>query len=270
MRYVERAPGPPLDRHVRCVWTLAGRAAAASAPPEPVIPDGCAEIVLNVGDPFIEVRDGTGREQPRAMVVGQTSGPTLLRPGVATRMVGIRLHPWGGPALLGVPMGDLTDRFLPLDAIAPGLGELHERLAALPEPEWIPATFRHLRRVVTAEPAGGLARPIVSWIRERDGRLTVRELADRLGASRRTVERVMRRDVGLSPTVFARILRVQAAIRRLRASERPVLGRIALEAGYYDQPHFCREFRRLTTLSPSEFLARERGITEAFLESEAV
>lgn len=270
MRYVERAPGPPLDRHVRCVWTLTGRAHAADAAPEPVIPDGCAEIVLNVGDPFVEVRDGAGREQPRALVVGQTSGPTLLRPGAETRILGIRLHPWGGPALLGVPMGDLTDRFLPLDTIAPALDELHERLAALSEPEWIPATFRHLRRVAADEPAGGMARPIVARIRERDGRVTVTELADRLGASRRTVERVMRREVGLPPTVFARILRVQAAIRRLRAAERPVLGRVALEAGYYDQPHFCREFRSLTTFSPSEFLARERGMTEAFLESEPI
>lgn len=270
MRYEERAPGPPLDRYVRCVWTLAGRADAGDTPPEPVIPDGCAEVVLNIGDPFVEFRDGTGREQPRAMVVGQTSGPTLLSPGPETRIIGIRLHPWGGPALLGVPMGDLTDRFVPLDALVPGLGELHERLAGLPEAEWIAATFRHLGRSVADEPAGDQARPLVRWIREREGRVTVMELADRLGASRRTVERVMRREVGLPPTVFARILRVQAAIRRLRAFERPVLGRIALEAGYYDQPHFCREFRSLTTLTPSEFLARERGMTEAFLESEPI
>jgi AraC-like DNA-binding protein len=76
----------------------------------------------------------------------------------------------------------------------------------------------------------------------------------------------MREHVGLAPRDFRRIVRVQDAIRRLRGAPARRLGRIALEAGYFDHAHFCREFRRTTGVSPSAFLARERPLTEAFLE----
>lgn len=266
MRYHEHAPPPALSRHVRCVWTLAADAAFGAAAPEPVIPDGCAEIVLNLGDPYASVVDGAEEVQPRAMVVGQITAPLLLRPTGRTRLVGIRLLPWGGPALWRAPMAELRDRWVDAGDVLPGLRELLDRLASLREEDRAGAAATFLASRLRPDSARALAPAIVRRIGASGGRTSVRQTARALHVTRRTVERVMRDSVGLAPRDFARILRVQRAIGRLRRTAQPVLGRVALEAGYYDHAHFCREFRRFTTLSPSEFLAHERALTDAFLE----
>ncbi|HMV70392.1 MAG TPA: helix-turn-helix domain-containing protein, partial [Myxococcota bacterium] len=52
--------------------------------------------------------------------------------------------------------------------------------------------------------------------------------------------------VGLSPKVIARITRFQAALRSLMRDPGVSLADVALEAGYFDQAHFIRDFRRMT------------------------
>ena len=78
----------------------------------------------------------------------------------------------------------------------------------------------------------------------------VHRVAGALGLSERSLHRELVHWAGLPPKALARIFRMQAAMRHLRAG-RMRLPAIALEAGYADQPHMTRELRRLTGLTPS-------------------
>jgi AraC-like DNA-binding protein len=42
---------------------------------------------------------------------------------------------------------------------------------------------------------------------------------------------------------------------------------IAADVGYFDQSHLVRDFRDIVGVTPSAFAARERTITDAFIES---
>jgi AraC-like DNA-binding protein len=53
---------------------------------------------------------------------------------------------------------------------------------------------------------------------------------------------------------MARIIRFDRALRLLQSSEGQTLADVVFEAGYYDQPHMNREFRRFTGGSPGDFL----------------
>jgi len=105
-------------------------------------------------------------------------------------------------------------------------------------------------------------------IQDDDGVPSVRTLAARLGRSVRSVQRSFAQDVGLGPKSIVRIVRVQRALRLARA--RPTLSwtSIAAAAGYYDQPHFVREFRELVGMLPSEFRADAESLTTSFVEAE--
>ena len=57
---------------------------------------------------------------------------------------------------------------------------------------------------------------------------------------------------GLTPGAYLRSLRLEAARRALLETDRP-LTEIAFDAGFFDQAHFTRAFRRAIGLPPAAF-----------------
>ena len=88
-------------------------------------------------------------------------------------------------------------------------------------------------------------------------------LADRIGCTRRSLERAFRSSTGLAPAAYLRLLRIDECLPRLRARTAR-LATIAADAGYADQAHFSREFRRIVGISPSEY-RNEQGVRTPLL-----
>ncbi len=86
----------------------------------------------------------------------------------------------------------------------------------------------------------------------RRGDVSIAELARRSGTHTRTLVRLFDHAVGLSPKRFARIVRLQAALRALPAGGS--WAGVALELGYCDQAHFIREVRELFGTTPREIM----------------
>ena len=106
MRYREIKPSTPLQSFVECFWTLAGDRALESSPPERILPDGCVELILNFGEPFLQHVAGERRRQPRNFIVGQMRGPVLISASGAVRLLGIRFQPGGTGPFLDVPANE--------------------------------------------------------------------------------------------------------------------------------------------------------------------
>ncbi len=60
--------------------------------------------------------------------------------------------------------------------------------------------------------------------------------------------------VGLTPRLYVRVQRFQKVLR-LMQQQAPSLADIAFEAGYSDQPHFNRDFRSFSGLTPEQYRA---------------
>jgi AraC family transcriptional regulator len=103
------------------------------------------------------------------------------------------------------------------------------------------------------------AREIVeSCYRER---LTVAAIAEQAGAHRVTLARGFRAHFHQSVAERIRELRIRDACHALATSEQP-LSEIAAEAGFCDQAHFTRAFRRLIGMAPGEFRRQHIGATK--------
>jgi len=62
--------------------------------------------------------------------------------------------------------------------------------------------------------------------------------------------------VGVAPKIFSRIGRFQRALTLAKQDESLDWPQLALDCGYFDQPHLIREFVSLSGLSPRELLQR--------------
>jgi len=116
-----------------------------------------------------------------------------------------------------------------------------------------------VRRVAVARPAVGRDRRIERAVRlfeqQHPKTMSMEEAVEAAGLSRYQFFRRFRAAVGISPHQYLLRCRLDHA-RQLILSEgqRRSLADIATEAGFYDQAHLCRHFRRIFGYSPGHLL----------------
>ncbi len=250
------APAAALRPWVEGYWAIEG---AAGGPSECVLPDGCCEIVFDLGDPFRRVRaDGSTETQPRALVAGQIDGALELVATGRIELFGIRFAPHGAYPFLRLPIDSLLNSTPALGDAAPRL----ERalLAALESaPDDVGARVRALDaallRALDGRAGVGDARVAegVRRIARSRGTLKIDALARHVGLGARQLERLFLREVGLGPKRLARIQRFQALVKAAATEEVASWAALAAELGFSDQAHLVREFRAFAGVSPGHW-----------------
>lgn len=255
--YREMAPPPSLQPLVACFWTSRADAPLAGVHRHRVLPDNCSDFIFDLGD----VDPGSARAQrSRSYWVGTMRTAMVVEHTGRIDMLGVRFRPGVAAAVMGIPAHELTDKIVALDAVARCVADIVDRLGeatvggrgpiiAHAVSEWLGRTGR----VPDARVGRAGAR-----IGATGGRIRIDELAEEVGLSTRQLERAFRREVGISPKEAARVARLQRAAQFIGTCE-VSLSTAALRAGYHDQSHMTREFRRLAGVTPARY-ATERGV----------
>jgi AraC-like DNA-binding protein len=92
------------------------------------------------------------------------------------------------------------------------------------------------------------------------GRARIDLLVDRSGLSARHFQRRFTAQIGLSPKLYARTIRFDAALTAHRQDPARPWTEIVHEAGYFDQAHFVRECHALVRATPSQFIGDWQNI----------
>lgn len=260
---------PPAVRpFVECVWTIT----APSGPrtPERIVPDGCPELIVHLGDPFARRFGSRWIAQPRVFFVGTLSRPWLLRPGRRVDTVGIRFRAGEARGVLPVAMAEARDREIPLAGIV-GLAATRTLVASLrdaptPAARFAAAIAWTAKRVAEAPPRTRDVAPAVAVIRDGGGRQRIEDVAATIGWSRRRLERAFVRELGIRPKVYSRIVRLNAVLATLGEEERRHAVDVALDAGYFDQAHLLRDFRLLAGRTPRSGRAGDGPMARHFTD----
>jgi AraC-like DNA-binding protein len=87
-------------------------------------------------------------------------------------------------------------------------------------------------------------------IYQRKGNIRITELSAQLNISQSPLEKRFRKIVGASPKKFASIVRFKNILRRDLDSP---LTETGYDAGFYDQSHFIKEFKKFTGDTPEDY-----------------
>lgn len=260
MRYREWAPPPALRDQVEAFWALSGEGSSAGES-QRIVPDGCAELILNFADPVIQETGGPAR-QPALMFVGQITGPWQIRPTGRVDLLGVRFRPSGAAGLTPVPQHELVNRSVPLADVA---GPIARRMSAVFEAEDGAARLAGLSDVLTAslDRRESVVASSADAIVRYWGMIPIGKLAAGAGLGARQLERRFLDEVGMTPKRLARISRFQ---RVFQAIERRPIGwtRVAVECGYYDSSHLVRDFHEFAGEAPSRAVRAGEELTLAF------
>jgi AraC-like DNA-binding protein len=195
-------------------------------------------------------------------VVSGLSTTTLSGDGWA---VGLMCAPAAGHLLTGTPMAAYTDRYVDVAEVLGAAGQDLTRqvravMAGDPRSPGahtaaMAAFADALRPHLPVDAEGTLVNDVVAFVESRSDVTRVAQVCDEFDLSERALQRLVHRRLGLTPKWLIQRRRLQEAAERLRTEAAP-LSDVAAVLGYADQPHFIRDFSRVTGMTPGEFASR--------------
>jgi AraC-like DNA-binding protein len=225
-------------------------------------------LVLGFGDGLdvYEGEVGSPRRRLDGFVVGNQMRSSMT--GVAGHQLGVQveLSPRGAAALFG-DVSELNDAVLTVEEAFGAAGDrLLERVADTSSwAERLRLLDHEFGRLASSSVTGaddGALSSDVGWLRRQlaasHGALRVEPLMDETGWSRRHVTERFRRQLGVSPKSYARLLRFEharALLSELPSAPERSVADVAIAAGYYDQSHLTRDFTALAGTTPGAFVA---------------
>lgn|SRR6266542_426730 len=270
VEYRSLSPHPDLFSTVECVWFARGPAIPRRM--ERILPDGCVELIVHLGEPFRRRLDACFELQPSAFVVGPFTSALLVAPPETVATMGVRLRPGWAGAVLGAPASALTDSVARFEEIWGRAGSLfdEELRGKSTDQERAGLALHFLRRRLSGRHRGedSIVTTAVRSMLSRHERLRVTSLARALGISRRQLERRFVAAVGLPPRSFARLARFQRALHLRARGQAAGWADLAQAAGYADQAHFIREFRAFAGTTPEAYAREERDLAGQFVTGE--
>lgn len=170
----------------------------------------------------------------------------------------VRLRPTGLHQIFGMPMTHFTDAAVEAEHLF-GFSEassLHQRLEAAKSLAGRAAIMdRALLSHLRPRPPSLLATAI-HRLRASHGGASLRDLEKESGLSARQFRRAFKAEVGASPKLYGRIVRLNAAVDAKLAAPATSWTEIAHEYGWFDQAHLDKDFAALAGASPTEFVRR--------------
>jgi AraC-like DNA-binding protein len=251
-------PSRPLSPYVRSYWHFQCETRLLAPQDEYMHPLGRFGIGFNFGDPLLldsqplvepVFLDGTNTISRKMSFLGQVE------------LFGVSFHEGSAFSILGIPLIELQNSTSLLDVL--NRTDLLNLYARLREAKSLPLRIHWLEDWLLSRLSNGkdldkLVLASLGRLQTGKGQLSIPQLSDQFSISQRQLERLYQNHVGVSPKQYARLLKVEAARLALRKMNKNSSVDLALELGFYDQPHFIREFSSVIGLTPYAYMNRKR------------
>jgi hypothetical protein len=227
-----RRPVSSLRPYLGCFWSIATTPGTHLR----TLPDACTTVA-------VECRRG---QRPQCFLVGPRLTPADRAPGAGHLVFGVRLQPGVAFALTRRPVHQIVDRQTLLAEMLPDdISQMERRLASAARTK---ERFDTLEEFLLQRLDGVQIDPRVEKARlqaeQCSGQLRTAQLARNC--------QVSARHLGFSAKRLARITRFQTLLQRLEDSRSARSGgfaQLAVELGYYDQPHLINEVAKFAAVS---------------------
>jgi AraC-type DNA-binding domain-containing proteins len=219
-----------------CLWEMRSRHDVRSTVRNVIVADGCIDIVVA----FDEKQIGFS---------GMSRTDFEYEIECPARYFGVRLMPGAFHQLTGLPASVAMDQFLPFEEV----------FMDFSEEEFFSLSFDEAKEYLKAYLVGKINDQLPNEFTELFHGLaenlpaSTKELWEGLYVSSRQCQRLFLKYYGLSPKMVLSIVRFQSCLQLLTVSKANSV-EVASLLGYYDQPHFIRDFKRNMGITPRELV----------------
>ncbi len=219
-----------------CFWEMQSLNDIELSVKNVIVADGCIDIVVA----FDERQIGFS---------GKSKTDFNYEIVTPARFMGIRLMPGAFHQLTGLPASAAMDTFLPIETVFDDFD--CDQFFSLPF-ELAKAHFAEYVSSKTRDKTPDIFTTLFHSLSENAPAATS-DLYKSLHFSPRQCQRLFSKHYGITPKMVLSIVRFQRCLRML-ISPRSKTADVSNTTGYYDQPHFIKDFKRNIGITPSELI----------------
>ena len=264
MKTYSLPPIPALRSYVKNIWVVENTGGLSV---ERMIPFGCVDLV------YVEREYVTYQRQERSTFVqnelfltGQVTAPYDFHYAAGAVLIGIGFYPHTAHLFTRIPSNELTDGVFPLHDLltrhnwpeVEACTTMMDKIVAL-------QTFvsRQIEGNATHNQRTAYVQYLLQELFSKKGPEAFSQARQELGISQRYAQLLFREYVGVSPGLYAKIIRfLEATMQPPKNGDS--LSHFALDLGYYDQSHFIRDFKRFSGFTPRQYFRQPEKLIDQF------
>ncbi|TSE04889.1 helix-turn-helix domain-containing protein [Aquimarina algiphila] len=265
--YIQKDADPKVSIMIQSFWWI-DKQGDLTIQREKIIPDGYPELIFHLGDAYKTNINGVWELQGKDLIAGQIKNSFFLENTGESKMFAIKMQPWALTELFDIEITSLTDKVVeiplkslkilkPIKEVATSSLSFDEKVKQIEN--WFLFCISKLKK----KPLKG--QKIVELIIRNNGKLSLKEIQNKIGISERSLERYFKAHIGLSPKFYVRIIRFSYIFRLIQEGDID-WSDIVFQAGFYDQSHFIKNFKEFTGEDPSQYKFFEENMANLFLK----
>jgi AraC-like DNA-binding protein len=265
MAFVLHAVAPPLSGYINFLYQWQG---PIPFPRDAIFPMPATDLKFNFADPWRVQQPGEGRPSSlrhESWCVGIWDRHHIVHYPVTPEFLGVSFRAGGAHAFLGIPLAELHNSVVSLDAIwGPFAAEATERLhaARTMERRFALAEEILLARLREKPVASPIVDHVAKRIAARHGAPRIGALCDEIGISHKHLITLFKQFVGCTPKELAQLHRFAHALGSIDVAKPVDWTSLAHDNDYFDQSHFTHDFEAYTGLNPTSYLKLRRSVGE--------
>ena len=225
------------------------------------MPDGCYDFIINQGSEYVRLDLTT---QARTTVrdyalIGQRKKAVTIYQSSETHIFAVRFKPHTIDALLDIAPSEIINEIV----TQPGLkGKYVDPIRKILESKSELITkIKYINELLIKKLKLDSCKQhyidhAISTIISRNGQVNLTRYCAENQIHKSTLEKAFINRVGISPKEFSSIIRFNYSCSLIHTGGIANLAGAAVDSGYYDQAHMCKEFKKFTNSSPKEFFTK--------------
>ncbi|TKC05814.1 helix-turn-helix domain-containing protein [Pedobacter frigoris] len=244
MSYKEFTPDVKLSQYIDCFWF--SNHLAENIKLKKIIPDGCVDIIVNLGDKFNIISEDFKVENEQVILAGPMTKIKYSEYSKCHNLIGIRFKPFGLHAFFNFEeLSNFQDATIQLEPkiFVPDF----KKLIAIDCIKNLTIFFHQKLK--------NKSHYIQNIIHNLNfcNPLEISKIANENFVTERTMQRHFLKYAGISLKCYYSIMKAQKAKELITANTFNVLSDIYYNLNYYDNAHFTKEFFRITGNTPIEY-----------------
>ncbi|RAV29311.1 AraC family transcriptional regulator [Sinomicrobium soli] len=249
MYYQKLIPIKQLQDYIRYFWILGSSMDDNIHKKFKIIPDGLPALIFQNEPNLFFAKEG--KAMPQLFLYGQSTKCTEHRVTGAFKIIGVYFQPTALKTLFNVEAFELNNQNVSLEHIIddPILEKLINATSVNEKIDILTYFFLNLIQKIRYNDSKV---EFASTLLQRGK--TLKEIQIEMNISERSLERMTKQYVGISPKMFSRIIRFQSGLNILRKTDFKDFTELAYMADYFDQSHYIKEFKEFTGTNPKNFV----------------